>query len=268
MNATPAGAVLLCRADPAAVRAPAAHLLREQALLAPAGDGWSLLVPEGGPWLDGGEPVDAVLGGWAAALSIGAGRPVLALWWDGDGAGLTLASGFRRPVGYVWLADGTPAGEDEAMRTFAARLGLDPALALRALEPLTAPDPESDARTRLAGLTAVLTRTGLALPPGLAPGASADGLRTAARAADAEEIDPAGGRREPQALRSPPGPPRPSAPPWFRVAGTAQLVAGVALVAWGLRRRSGGWLTAGAVLVAHGLAPWTRARLGVYAPGR
>ena len=236
--------MLLCRADPAAVRIPAAHLLREHTLLAPAGEGWSLLVPEGGPWLDGGEPVDAVLGGWAAALSIGTGRPVLALWWDGDGAGLTLAFGYRRPVGYVWLADGTPAGEDEAMRTFATRLGLDPVLDLHALEPLTAPDPESDARARLVGLTAVLTRTGLALPAGLAPGASADELRTAAQAA-AEEIAPADGRRE-----APHAPPCPS---WLRAVGTAELAAGVALVAWGLRRRSGGWLTAGAVLIAHGL---------------
>jgi hypothetical protein len=35
--------------------------------------------------------------------------------------------------------------------------------------------------------------------------------------------------------------------------GTAELAAGLALLAWGLRRRSGGWLTAGAVLIAHGL---------------
>lgn len=38
---SPAGALLLCRAEPETVR-PVAHLL-----LAPAGDGWSVLVPEG-----------------------------------------------------------------------------------------------------------------------------------------------------------------------------------------------------------------------------
>ncbi|UYQ64345.1 hypothetical protein [Streptomyces peucetius] len=254
MNATPAGAVLLCRADLAAVRTPAAHLLRERMLLAPAGDGWSLLVPEGGPWQDGGEAVDAVLGGWAAALSIGAGRPVLALWWDDDGAGLTLASGFRRPVGYVWLADGTPVGEDEAMRTFAARLGLDPVLDLQALEPLTAEDRESDARARLIALTAVLTHTGLALPTGLVPGASAEALRTAAHAAAVEEVPATRGPREAPAGGTSPG------PSWHRAAGAAQLAAGVALVAWGVRRRSGGWVTAGAVLIAHGLVPLARER--------
>ncbi|GGW68351.1 hypothetical protein GCM10010381_61590 [Streptomyces xantholiticus] len=248
------GALLLCRADPAAVRNPAAHLLRERTLLATAGEGWSVLVPEGRPWLDGGELVDAVLGGWAAALSISVGRPVLALWWDGDGAGLTLASGFRRPVGYVWLTNGTPVGEDEAMRTFGARLELDPVLDLQALESLTAPDPESDARARLGGLTAVLTRTGLALPTGLAPGASSDDLRSAARTAAAEEIDSTG-RRD----AATPAHPRPS---WFRAAATAQMAAGVALMVLGMRRRSGGWVTAGAVLVAHGSAPlvWERLR--------
>lgn len=104
-NAT--GALLLCRADPAAVR-PAAHLLRERLLLAPAGEVWSVLVPEGKPWLHGQEPVDRVAGGWATALAVASSWPVLALWWDGDRAGFTLASGFRRPVGYVWLTDGTP----------------------------------------------------------------------------------------------------------------------------------------------------------------
>ncbi|MFC9758214.1 hypothetical protein ACFTWK_35600, partial [Streptomyces sp. NPDC056921] len=71
MNATsPAGALLLCRAEPETVR-PVAHLLRERMLLAPAGDGWSVLVPEGKPWQGAGaeagapdvvEPVDRVAG--------------------------------------------------------------------------------------------------------------------------------------------------------------------------------------------------------------
>lgn len=40
-------------------------------MLAPAGEEWSVLVPEGKPWLDGGEPVDGVLGGWASAVAVG-----------------------------------------------------------------------------------------------------------------------------------------------------------------------------------------------------
>ncbi len=124
--------------------------------------------------------MDRVLGGWATALAVGSPWPVLALWWDADRAGYTLAAGFRRPVGYVWLKDGTPAGEDEAMRTFAARLGLDPVLDLQALEELTRPDPDADAAARLRGLLAVLTRTGLTLPAGLSPGESADRLRAVA----------------------------------------------------------------------------------------
>ncbi|MFK4598081.1 hypothetical protein [Streptomyces pristinaespiralis] len=250
MNATPVGALLLCRADPATVRFPA-RLLREPMALAPAGEGWSVLVPENSPWLEGGEPVDAVLGGWAAALSIGTGRPVLALWWDGDEAGFTMASGFRRPVGYIWFADGTPVGEDEAMRTFAARLGLDPVLDVQALEQLTVGDPESDARARLVGLAAVLTRHGLALPAGLAPGAPADALRTAAHAAAVEESAPA-------VRPEPPAGPHAS---WFRAAAAVQLAAGLALVAFGARRRSGGWAAAGAVLIVHGLVPPLRERL-------
>lgn len=89
MNATsPVGALLLCRTEPDSVR-PVAHLLRERMLLAPAGDGWSVLVPEGKPWQDAGEgdqPVDSVVGGWATALAVGSTWPVLALWWDGDRA--------------------------------------------------------------------------------------------------------------------------------------------------------------------------------------
>ena len=129
-------------------------------LLTRAGEEWSVLVPEGRPWLDGEEPVDRVLTGWATALAVGAPWPVLALWWDADRAGYTLASGFRRPVGYVWLANGTPVGEDEAMRTFAARLGLDPVLDMQSLDRLTRPDSAADARARLRGLIAVLARRG------------------------------------------------------------------------------------------------------------
>ncbi|MFE0516421.1 hypothetical protein, partial [Streptomyces sp. NPDC058964] len=186
------GALLLCRADPDAV-APAAGLLRERMLLTGAGGEWSVLVPEGGPWLGGGEPVDRVVTGWATALAVTSPWPVLALWWDADRAGYTLASGFRRPVAYVWLADGTPAGEAEAMRTFAARLGLDPVLGTRSLDRLTETDPAADGRARLRGLIAVLTRAGVSLPAGLVPGEPADGFREAARArGDVRRVEGAG----------------------------------------------------------------------------
>jgi len=252
------GALLLCRAEADSV-APAAHLLRERMLLTGAGDGWSVLVPESRPWLHGDEPVDRVLTGWAAALAVGAPWPVLALWWDADRAGYTLASGFRRPVGYVWLADGTPAGEDEAMRTFAARLALDPVLDLQSLDHLTEPDPEADARTRLRGLLAVLTRAGVALPAGLTPGEPAGRLREIARIRpDAREIERSRWREvvrtELEAVDNS------RLGPWLPWSGTyatsalsvVQLTAGIPLTAWGLRRRSAGWTAAGALLLAYG----------------
>ncbi|WP_086822206.1 hypothetical protein [Streptomyces sp. NRRL B-24572] len=259
MNTTsgphPVGALLLCRAEPSAVRPPA-RLLREQLLLAPAGAEWSVLVPEGKPWLHGGEPVEQVVTGWATALAVpAAGRPVVALWWDRDRAGLTLAAGFRRTVGYTWLADGTPAGEDEAMRTFADRLALDPVLDVQALEPLTAPDPDADAHTRLLGVVAVLARVGLALPTGIVPGETADRLRSAALARGAEQVDGSGRphavRAEPDVVEGGPLGPYPRGPE-ARVLGGAQLLVGVPLLLWGAGRRSGGWATAGALLVAHG----------------
>ncbi|MCP3767006.1 hypothetical protein [Streptomyces sp. MAR25Y5] len=173
------GALLLCRAEPGSV-VPAARLLHERMLLARAGDEWSVLVPEGGPWRSGADPVERVVNGWAIALTVGVSWPVLALWWDGERAGFTLAAGFRRPVGYVWLADGTPAGVEEAVRTFADRLGLDPVLDMQALEELTEPDADADAAARLSGVLAVLTRAGVFLPPGLVPGDPTDTLLEAA----------------------------------------------------------------------------------------
>lgn len=252
------GALLLCRAGPESV-GRAVQLLREPMVLTRAGPEWSALVPEGKPWLHGGEPVDRVLTGWATALAVGAPWPVLALWWDTDRGGYTLASGFRRPVGYEWLANGTPAGEDEAMRTFAARLGLDPVLDMQSLEQLTKPDPAVDARARLLGLLAVLTRAGLTLPPGLTPGEPSDRLREAARSQpDAEQIEWPG-RRE--AVRTEPATvERGRLGPWLPWAGSpraralalAQVAAGLPLTVWGVRRRSGGWTAAGALLLAHG----------------
>lgn len=281
MNATsPAGALLLCRAEPEAVR-PVATLLRERMLLAPAGGGWSVLVPEGKPWRGPGrgpgsgvgtgpgpgpgtgfrvadvtEPVDRVVSGWATALAVGSTWPVLALWWDGDRAGYTLAAGFRRPVGYVWLADGTPAGEDEAMRTFAERLGLDPVLDVQALEELTRPDPDADARIRLRGLLAVLTRIGLVLPPGLDPDTPGDRLYAAAD--DRPEAEPVAWTGWRGAVRAELDSVESSRlGPWMRgprarmLAG-AQFAAGLPLVLRGIRRRGGGWALAGALLMAHG----------------
>ncbi|MER5752541.1 hypothetical protein [Streptomyces sp. NPDC002088] len=256
------GALLLCRADPASV-APAAPLLRDRMLLAGAGGEWSVLVPEGKPWQHGDEPVDRVVTGWATALAVGAPWPVLALWWDADRAGCILASGFRRPVGYVWLAGGTPAGEDEAMRTFAARLNLDPVLDMQSLDALTRPDSAADARARLRGLLAVLARVGVALPAGLTPGEPADRLREAARGLpDARRIGWPGWREtaraelhtvESRVESSPLGPWLPgSASPKARVLALAQITAGLPLTAWGLRRRSGGWVVAGLLLLGHG----------------
>jgi hypothetical protein len=249
------GALLLCRARPESV-GPAARLLRERMLLAGAGPEWSVLVPEGTPWQDGAEPVDRVLTGWATALAVGAPWPVLALWWDTDRSGFTLASGFRRTVGYEWLANGTPVGEDEAMRTFAARLGLDPVLDMQSLEPLTHCDPAADAPARVRGLIAVLTRSGLTLPAGLDPGRSADRLRDAARIRpDAEQIEWTGWRAavgaELDVVESG------GLGPWLRgprarTLAAVQLAVGLPLTAWGVRRRSGGWIVAGAVLTLRG----------------
>ncbi|MFG1669507.1 hypothetical protein [Streptomyces sp. Y7] len=252
------GALLICRAGPESV-APVARLLREDMLLAPAGREWSVLVPEGGPWLDGDEPVDRVLTGWATALAVGAPWPVLALWWDADRAGYTLASGFRRPVGYVWLTNGTPAGMDEAMHTFAARLGLDPVLDVQSLDALTRPDTEADARARMRGLIAVLTRAGVTLPAGLVPGESTAALQAAARDqphirliefsgwrdAVRAEIDAVQGSRL--------GPWLPWAGgPRSRPLAFAQVAAGLPLTLWALRQRSAGWAAAGALLLVDG----------------
>ncbi|MER6344062.1 hypothetical protein ACWC10_24045 [Streptomyces sp. NPDC001595] len=261
-GATAPGALLLCRAEPASV-ASAARLLREPMLLTGAGERWSVLVPEGRPWRDAGEPVDRVAGGWAAALAVGAPWPVLALWWDPDRAGFTLAAGFRRPVGYVWLANGVAAGEDEAMRTFAARLGLDPVLDMQSLDRLTRPDDAADGRTRIRGLLAVLTRVGVALPGGLVPGDPAARLVEAAESApDVRRIDRPGWR---EAVRTELdvvenglqdrllGPFLPwTGGPRARALSLAQIAAGLPLTAWGLHRRSAGRLVAGTLLLAHG----------------
>ncbi|MFE1584846.1 hypothetical protein ACFW6Q_04015 [Streptomyces sp. NPDC058737] len=274
------GALLLCRAEPDAVAA-VVPLLGEPMPLLRAGEGWSVIVPEGGPWRDGGEPVDRVVTGWAAALAVGAPWPVLALWWDADRAGYTLASGFRRPVGYVWLANGTPAGEDEAMRTFAARLGLDPVLDVQSLDRLTRPEPDADresgpagagARARLRGLLAVLTRAGITLPAGLDPGEGADRLGAAARAlpgvhrteppgrspadgtrptADGTRPIAAKGRPTADGGRLPAWMPWTGGGPGARALALTQLAVGLPLTVWGLRRHSGGWTAAGALLVGH-----------------
>ncbi|QGV78611.1 hypothetical protein [Streptomyces ficellus] len=254
MNATSVGALLFCRADRTSVRPPAL-LLRERLLLAPAGPDWSVLVPEGAPWREGAEPVDRVVAGWAGALTVGVTWPVVALWWDTDRAGCVLATGFRRPVGYTWLADGTPVGEDEAMHTFAERLGLDPVMDARDLEPLTRPDELADAPARLLGLAAVLARHGLTLPPGLVPGTPAVLLWAAARERGAEQLEWQGWldavRSELDAVEEGP------LGPWIcgpraRALATAHLAAGLPLLAWALTRRSPGWAATATLLVTQG----------------
>ncbi|OIJ67099.1 hypothetical protein [Streptomyces mangrovisoli] len=274
------GALLLCRADPDSVAA-AAQLLREPLMLTGAGPEWSLLVPEGTPWLHGDEQVDRVATGWAAALAVSAPWPVLALWWDADRAGYSLAAGFRRPVGYIWLADGTPVGEDEAMLTFATRLGLDPVLDAQALQQLTKPAaapgpaavavplpgaaPGADGGARLRALLAVLGRTGLDLPAGLAPGEGADRLYARASALPGARPVRWPGLREAirAELTAPEPAPRtplgrlatwlpPAGTPQARALALAQLVAGLPIAVRGLRRRSVGWTVAGALLLAHG----------------
>ncbi|MDT9680725.1 hypothetical protein RND61_01270 [Streptomyces sp. TRM76323] len=255
MDATSSGALLLCRAAPDAVAAPA-RLLREHVVLAPAGAGWSTLVPEGRPWLDGSEPVERIATGWATALAVGAPWPVVALWWDGERAGHTLAYGFRRPVDYTWLADGTPVGEDEAMITFAERLGLDPVLDVQDLQALTRPDPDADARARLLGLVAVLARLGLEPPPGVQPGETTPRLRAAARARPgARDIEGHGWRDAVRAELSAAdqGGLGPLARVPRAVAGV-QLAVGLPLLAWALARRtpSPGWAATGALLALQG----------------
>ncbi|MER7827050.1 hypothetical protein ABTX85_31325 [Streptomyces sp. NPDC096097] len=252
------GGMLLCRAEPRAVRPPA-HLLRVRLLLAPAG-GWSVLVPEDKPWRDGPETVTEVLAGWGSAIATGAPWPVLSLWWEAGRTGFTLAGGFRRTVAYAWDAAGHPVGEPDAVRALSARLGLDPVLDLADLERLTRADadPAVDGEARLLALVALLTRAGLTLPPGLAPGESADRLRAAARVApDVEPLEWSGWRDAVRAEldaadRGPLG-------PWVRgprarLLGTAQVAAGAPLLAWAAHRRSPGWATAGAVLLAQGTA--------------
>ncbi|MFJ7592130.1 hypothetical protein ACIQZO_33165 [Streptomyces sp. NPDC097617] len=256
MSRTVTGGLLLCRAEPLAVRPPA-HLLRVRLLLAPAG-GWSVLVPEDKPWREGPQSVAEVLAGWGSALAIGTDRPVLSLWWEDGRTGFALSSGFRRTTAYAWDAAGRPAGEPDAMRALSARLGLDPVLDLADLEGLTRPatDPAVDGEGRLLALVALLTRAGLTLPAGLTPGEPADRLRGAARMAPGVETVEWSGWRD--AVRaefdaaegSPLG-------PWIRgprarLLGAAQVAAGAPLLAWAAHRRSAGWAAAGAFLLAQG----------------
>lgn len=256
ISRTTAGGLLLCRAEPLAAR-PAAQLLRVPLLLAPAGE-WSVLVPERKPWLDGEETVAEVLAGWGSAVATGTNWPVLSLWWEGGRTGLALAGGFRRTAAYAWDRHGRPAGEPDAMRTLAARLGLDPVLDLEELERLTRPatDPAVDGEARLLALIALLARAGLVLPAGLSPGEPADRLREAARVAPgAETVEWSGWRDAVRAEldvveEGPLG-------PWLRgprarLLGAGQLAAGAPLLLWAARRRSAGWAATGAVLVAQG----------------
>ncbi|MFC5724806.1 hypothetical protein ACFP1Z_32130 [Streptomyces gamaensis] len=265
-----AGVLLLCRAEPALVR-PSAQLLNEPLLLAPAGDGWSVLIPGEDAWRAGSDGLAAATAGWAHALAVAESWPVVGLWWDEEGAGFAVAAGFRRTVGYAWLADGTPDGPEEAMTALRARLGLDPVLDGAALDRLCGPDPDANAYARSLGLIAVLSRTGLTLPPGLAPGVHAAGLRAAVGALPATEAVDWPGWREAvragldAAERSPLG--AWTRGPRARALGAAEIAAGLALTLWArepARRARRTWTAAGCALLADGALTlaydWWRAR--------
>lgn len=103
----------------------------------------------------------------------------------------------------------------------------------------------------------MLGRTGVDLPPGLTPGEPADRLRSVAGVLPHAETVERGGWRdavrvELDAVESG------SLGPWMlgpkaRAVAGAQIAAGLPLTLWGARRRSGGWITAGLVLLAQGL---------------
>ncbi|MFF5721584.1 hypothetical protein [Streptomyces buecherae] len=330
------GALLLCRADPDDVR-PSASLLPTPLLLAPAGAGWSVLLPaepdrpvvEPGAATAGPGPARARprVGPGVAALSragrgvvsaassgavaratgragverrpvvadstdltdlartVAAGEPwpVLGVWWGAEGAGFTVASGFRRPLTFVWPADGAPTGDAEAARALVSRLGLDPVLDGAAVDELTGAAPAHDgprrtaadaahadpdeepvaaATRRLIGLVAVVSRAGLRLPPGLTPGAPEPRLRAAAQAAPgAETLVWRGWRDAVRAeLDNLDGGSRGSWPcgPRARAVCAAQLVVGLPLAAWGLRRGRPRWALLGALLTADGAAGLAR----------
>ncbi|MEU5048491.1 hypothetical protein [Streptomyces sp. NPDC021096] len=252
-----AGVLLLCRAEPDRVR-PSAQLLREPLLLAPAGDGWSVLVPGEESWQEEDTNLAAITAEWAHALTVAETWPAVGLWWDEEGAGFVVASGFRRTVGHTWLADGSPLGEESALTALRARLGLDPVLDAEAFDRLTHPDSDADAPARVLGLIAVLARAGLQLPAGLTPGSPARELRTAAGAAPAAEPVEWPGWREAvrtgldaseqgllgEWIRGPKA----------RALGAAELATGLSLLVFARRGRGSrrGWAVAGAVLMADG----------------
>ncbi|QLE73933.1 hypothetical protein FGW37_22200 [Streptomyces rectiverticillatus] len=250
-----AGVLLLCRAEPGRVR-PSAQLLNEPLLLVPAGEGWSALIPGKDSWRTEGTDLATATAGWAHALAVAEQWPVVGLWWDAHGAGFVVAAGFRRTVGYTWLADGTPHGEEAAMTALRARTGLDPVLDGAALDGLTRPDTDADAASRVLGLIAVLSRTGLNLVPGLAPGVPADGLRAAAGAHPlAEAVDWPGWREAVRTglLDAESG--RLGAwtrGPRARALGAAEVAAGASLALWGRWSGRRGVAAVGAVVLADG----------------
>lgn len=145
------------------------------------------------------------------------------------------------------------------MRTFAARVGLDPVLDLQALDQLTKPDLAADARARLRGLLAVLARVGVSLHPDLSPGEPADRLREAAALQPDSLPVEWPGRSDAVAERdtvdhSRLGPWMPwTGGPRARALALAPVAAGVPLTVRGVRRRDGGLIAAGALFLAHGL---------------
>jgi hypothetical protein len=100
----------------------------------------------------------------------------------------------------------------------------------------------------------------VALPTGLTPGEPADRLREIARIRpDAQQVVWSGWREAVRAEldavdSSRLGPWMPwSGTPRARALALTQAAAGLPLTTWGLRRRSGGWTVAGALLLSHGL---------------
>jgi hypothetical protein len=240
------GVLLLCRARPDAV-VPVVPVLRERVGLAEAGDGWTVLVPEGEPWR-GGETVERVATGWAFALAVGVSWPVLAVWWDADRCGCVLASGFRRPVGYVWLANGTAVGEDEAMRTLGEQLGVEEPEGAGALLALARTDSAVDGRGRVRGFVGVLEGVGVRLPEGMVVGEPLRrGLGEVVPGAAMGGVEPAVGA----AVGS-----------GARVVALVQVGVGVPVIVWGVWRRRAGWVVAGVLLVVDGVVGGLRVGWG------
>lgn len=254
MDATPTGVLLFCRADPDEAAAPA-RLLRERGVLAPAGAGWSLLVPEGRPWRDGSEPVERIATGWATALAVGGPWPVVALWWDRERAATPSRTGSAGP-------STTPGS-----RTAPPRARTRPC----------SPSPSASASTRSSTCGTSRRSPAPTRTPTPAPASSASSPCSAASGWSRRRG--CGPARPPSACSPPPGPApargtsraatratpyAPDRPPGLdgpeaaarilRAVAALQLAAGPPLLVWSLTRRAPapGWAAAGALLTVQG----------------